>query len=67
MSKKQHRISMIIGVVEWIDHIIANSKESQSIEVSTVVLKNAKGNLMSALKTDGITGIRGDCKVNSDE
>jgi len=64
MSKKQHRISMIIGVVEFIDHIIAESKGSLSIEINTVVLKNARGNLVSALKTDGITGIQGGSKVN---
>ena len=68
MSNKKRRISMIIDVVEWMDLVLSSSdEESQSIVISKVVLKSAKGNLMEALKTDGITGIRGDVKVNSHE
>ena len=67
MSNKQRRISMVIGVVEWFDMMIAEGKEGQPVVVNPVVLKNAKGNLIAALKADGITGIRGDVKVNSDD
>lgn len=58
---------MIIGVVELIDYLIAESKDSKSVEIEKVTLRNAKGNLLEALKMDGITGIRGDVKVNSHE
>jgi len=65
MSNKQRRISMIIGVVEWFDLLLAESKDDLPVLINTVVLKNAKGNLIAALKTDGITGISGDSKVES--
>jgi len=55
---------MVIGVVEWFDMMIAEGEAGRKIEVNPVILKNAKGNLMAALKADGITGIRGDVKVN---